>query len=132
MGVITRFTRALKHLSTPLLPDDYTHLLNPLWSSRELRGQIEAVARTSPTTAELVIRPGWGMPTDFKAGQFIGIGVEVAGTYKWRSYSLTNPPLPADGLLTISVRALKAGYVSQHLVAFAKPGHGRPPGRASR
>nr|WP_120491144.1 ferredoxin reductase [Corynebacterium lactis] len=122
MSIIGTLSRALKHLSTPLLPDDYTHLVNPLWSRRQLRGQIESVTRTTPTTAELVIRPGWGVPTDFRAGQFIGIGISVGGKYLWRSYSLTNAPRPANGLLTISVRALDEGYVSQHLVAYAGPG----------
>ena len=89
MGLKTKVSRVLKHLSTPLLPDDYTHLLNPLWSSRELRGQIEAINPTSPTSAELIIRPGWGMPTDFKPGQFIGVGVEAV------SYThLTLPTTP--------------------------------------
>ncbi len=27
-------------ITTPLLPDDYLHLANPLWSARELRGRI--------------------------------------------------------------------------------------------
>ena len=27
-------------LSHPLLPDDYLHLINPLWSARELRGRV--------------------------------------------------------------------------------------------
>lgn len=122
MGIKTKVSRVFKHLSTPLLPDDYTHLINPLWSSRELRGQIEAINPTSPTSAELVIRPGWGMPTDFKSGQFIGLGVEVNGKFLWRSYSLTNAPRPHDGLLTINIRALNDGYVSKHLVANVKPG----------
>ena len=77
MGLKTKVSRVFKHLSTPLLPDDYTHLLNPLWSSRELRGQIEAINPTSPTSAELIIRPGWGMPTDFKPGQFIGLSKNI-------------------------------------------------------
>lgn len=122
MGLKTKVSRVIRHLSTPLLPDDYTHLINPLWSSRELRGQIRQINPTSPTSAELVICPGWGMPTDFKPGQFIGLGVEVNGKFLWRSYSLTNAPEPHDGLLTINIRALDDGYVSQHLVANVKPG----------
>lgn len=31
-------------ITTPLLPDDYLHLANPLWSARELRGRILGVA----------------------------------------------------------------------------------------
>ncbi len=26
-------------MTTPLLPDDYLHMVNPLWSARELRGK---------------------------------------------------------------------------------------------
>ena len=32
-------------LFTPLLPDDYLELINPLWSTRELRGRIERIER---------------------------------------------------------------------------------------
>ena len=32
---------AVRALFTPLLPDDYLELINPLWSTRELRGRIE-------------------------------------------------------------------------------------------
>ena len=32
-------------ITTPLLPDDYLHLANPLWSARELRGRILEVRR---------------------------------------------------------------------------------------
>jgi len=30
-------------VTTPLLPDDYLKLLNPLWSARELRGRVVEV-----------------------------------------------------------------------------------------
>ena len=33
--------RAIEALTTPLLPSDYLELINPLWSTRELRGRIE-------------------------------------------------------------------------------------------
>ncbi len=37
-GLVARAT-------TPLLPDDYLKLLNPLWSARELRGVVVDVRR---------------------------------------------------------------------------------------
>ncbi len=40
-GAVARFT-------TPLLPDDYLHLVNPLWSARELRGRIVEVRPPRP------------------------------------------------------------------------------------
>ena len=38
-----RVLKALSSLSSPLLPDDYLELINPLWSTRELRGRVEEV-----------------------------------------------------------------------------------------
>ena len=122
MKLAKRIRRAATALTTPLLPDDYTHLIDPLWSARELRGRIEKITQTGNDTAELVIRPGWSMPTHFHPGQFIGIGLRIGGKYFWRSYSLTNAPAPRDGMLTITVKAQQEGFLSQHLVAHAKPG----------
>ena len=46
-----RALRAVRSLFSPLLPDDYLELINPLWSTRELRGRIE---RIEPETADAV------------------------------------------------------------------------------
>ena len=43
-----RILRAVEALTSPLLPGDYLELINPLWSTRELRGRIEAI---EPETA---------------------------------------------------------------------------------
>ena len=40
-----RVLKALSSLSSPLLPDDYLELVNPLWSTRELRGRVKHVKR---------------------------------------------------------------------------------------
>lgn len=137
MTILDRVRGALTGLSTPLLPDDYTRLLHPLWTRRELRGQIVSVTRQGPDVADLVIRRGPGVPADFRPGQHIGIGVRVDGRFVWRSYSLTNAPDPVagtggrglrtrggtgDGHLRITVKAQHEGRLSRHLVAHAKPG----------
>ncbi|WJY99183.1 Stearoyl-CoA 9-desaturase electron transfer partner [Corynebacterium hansenii] len=122
MSIGNRLRGAFRHLSTPLMPDDYTRLVNPLWSKRELRGQIERVSRPAEDVVELVIKPGWGVPADFRAGQYIGVGVRVDGRLVWRSYSLTNAPQSADGMLTVTVKAQEQGRLSQHLVANVTPG----------
>lgn len=79
-------------ITTPLLPDDYLQLANPLWSARELRGRIVEVRRETTDCATLVIKPGWGFQFDYQPGQYIGIGVLVDGRWRWRSYSLTSSP----------------------------------------
>lgn len=113
--------KALTAWTTPLLPDDYTALLNPLWSTRELRGEIVNVTRHNDDTISLDIRPGWAVPVDFAAGQYIGIGVQVNGRFVWRSYSLTNMA-GHDAIFSITVKAQQGGRLSEHLVDTAKPG----------
>ena len=63
-------------ITTPLLPDDYLKLANPLWSARELRGRVVEVRRETEDSATLVIKPGWGFTFDYQPGQFVTIGGE--------------------------------------------------------
>lgn len=114
-------------ITTPLLPDDYLHLANPLWSARELRGRVLEVRRETEDSATLVIKPGWGFSFDYRPGQYIGIGLLVRGRWRWRSYSLTSPPAATSGsglqrTVTITVKAMPEGFLSTHLVAGVEPG----------
>lgn len=110
-------------ITTPLLPDDYLKLANPLWSARELRGRVVRVQRETVDSATLVIKPGWGFSFDYQSGQYVGIGLLVDGRWRWRSYSLTSSPI-ALGARTISVtvKAMPEGFLSTHLVGGVKPG----------
>jgi ferredoxin-NADP reductase len=114
--------RAAKLLTTPLHPDDYFSLINPLWSARELRGRIEKVVPETDDAATLVIKPGWGARFDYSPGQYIGIGVELEGRYHWRSYSLSSAPTHKGRSFTITVRAMPEGFLSDHLVRGLAPG----------
>ncbi|MGA7052177.1 MAG: ferredoxin reductase [Mycobacterium sp.] len=115
-------------ITTPLLPDDYLHLANPLWSARELRGRILQVRRETEDSATLVIKPGWGFSFDYQPGQYIGIGLPVDGRWRWRSYSLTSSPAAAAAgaggprTVTITVKAMPEGFLSAHLVDGVEPG----------
>jgi stearoyl-CoA 9-desaturase NADPH oxidoreductase len=111
-------------ITTPLLPDDYLHLANPLWSARELRGRILEVRRETEDSATLVIKPGWGFSFDYQPGQYMGIGVLVDGRWRWRSYSLTSSPATSASArtVTITVKAMPEGFLSTHLVAGVEPG----------
>jgi ferredoxin-NADP reductase len=112
---------AAEWLTTPLLPDDYLGLLNPLWSTRELRGRVEAVRPETGDSATIVIRPGAGWARH-RAGQHVGVGVDVDGVRRWRSYSLSSAPERQDGCISITVKAVPDGLVSPHLVRRIAPG----------
>jgi hypothetical protein len=108
--------------TTPLLPDDYLSLLNPLWSARELRGEIVAVKSETDDTATVIIRPGWGFSGDYSPGQHVGIGLRVDGKWHWRSYSLTSVPERGEENISIAVKATPEGFLSAHLVNGVEPG----------
>ncbi|XBL46403.1 ferredoxin reductase [Mycobacterium europaeum] len=119
--------KLVARITTPLLPDDYLHLANPLWSARELRGRILEVRRETEDSATLVIKPGWGFNFDYQPGQYIGIGLLIDGRWRWRSYSLTSSPAETSGsgsarTVTITVKAMPEGFLSTHLVAGVERG----------
>ena len=114
-GLVARAT-------TPLLPDDYLKLLNPLWSARELRGVVVDVRRETEDSATVTIKPGWGFSGDYQPGQYLGIGLRVGGRWHWRSYSLTSIPRRDKKLLSITVKATPEGFLSSHLVNGVEPG----------
>lgn len=120
-AVRRRALRAVRSLFSPLLPDDYLELINPLWSTRELRGRIERIDHETPETATVSIRPGheW---MGHRPGQYVRIGVVVDGVHHWRAYSLTSEPERADGCISITPKLVESGKVSPYLVRGAKPG----------
>jgi ferredoxin-NADP reductase len=109
-------------LTTPLHPDDYLSLINPLWTARELRGRVEKVIPETEDAATIVIRPGWGWHYDHRPGQYVGIGIQVKGKFHWRSYSVSSPPKKSGGTIAITVRAMPEGFLSEHLVSGLEPG----------
>jgi hypothetical protein len=60
--------KALGSLSSPLLPDDYLGLVNPLWPTHELRGRIVEVKHETANATTILINPGHRWPVH-KPGQ---------------------------------------------------------------
>ncbi|MFH7598534.1 ferredoxin reductase [Streptomyces racemochromogenes] len=117
----SRAWKLLEMVTTPLLPSDYLDLVSPLRAGADLRGRIEAVHPETGDAATIVIRPGRGW-RGHTPGQYVRIGIDVDGRRLWRAYSLTSPPDRGDGRVTITVKTVPGGKVSNHLVRRAKPG----------
>src|SRR5947209_9968553 len=116
-----RVLKVLSALSSPLLIDDYLELINPLWSTRELRGKIEHIRPETEDAATVLIKPGYRWP-GHKPGQYLRIGLDIDGVRHWRAYSLTSDPYREDGLISITVKNVGEGKVSPYLVRAAEPG----------
>ena len=114
-GPLRLLRKVAEAVTTPLVPADYLDVLDPLWSSADLRGRVVAVHPETGDAATVVIKPGrgWG---GHVAGQYVRLGVDVDGVRQWRSYSLTSVPGRPDGCLAVTVKAIRGGTVSEHLV----------------
>src|SRR5680860_323663 len=116
-----RVVRLAEQVTTPLLPSDYLDIVSPLRSGADLRGRIVGVQPETRDAVTLVIQPGRGW-VRHTPGQYVRIGVDVDGVRQWRAYSLTSPADRADGCVTITVKAIPDGKVSNHLVRRARVG----------
>jgi ferredoxin-NADP reductase len=79
------------------------------------RARVEAVTQETADARTLTLRPGRGWRRH-RAGQFVKVGVEVDGRILTRTYSITSPPERSDGRITITVKAMPGGRVSNALV----------------
>ncbi len=112
--------RLVKAATTPLLPEDYVDLFDPLRSSTRLRGRVVSVTNETADAVTVTIKPGRAW-RGHRPGQYTRIGVDVDGVRLWRAYSITSGPR-ADGCISITVKAISGGAVSTHLVESLRAG----------
>lgn len=119
--MLERALGAVEGLFTPLLPDDYLEMINPMWSTREVRGRVERIVQENDDAVTIIIRPSfrWEGHTP---GQYLRVGVVVDGVHHWRAYSLTSDPRRPDGHISITPKTVPDGKVSPHLNTKLKPG----------
>src|ERR1700704_1956643 len=113
-----RALRALRSLFTPLLPDDYLELINPLWSTQELRGRIESIEHETADAVTILSGPA-GQGPGQEPGQYLRIGFVVDGVHHWRAYSLTSDPDRPDGWISITPKLVEEGKVSPYFIRMA-------------
>jgi stearoyl-CoA 9-desaturase NADPH oxidoreductase len=113
--------RAARAFSSPLLPDDYLELINPLWSTRELRGRVEAVEPETENSTTVTIKPGYEWP-GHHPGQYVRIGFDIEGVRHWRAYSLTSDSDDDAGIISITPKLVPEGIVSPYVNQRLRPG----------
>jgi ferredoxin-NADP reductase len=119
--LLRRALRAISAWTSPLLPDDYLELINPLWSTRELRGRVESIEREAGDAVTVLIRPGWDW-MGHRPGQYLRIGLDIDGKRHWRAYSLTSDPHHPQGFISVTPKLVKEGQVTPFINQQLKPG----------
>ncbi len=116
-----RALQAIGAFTSPLLPDDYLEMINPLWSTRELRGRVEELVPEAGSAVTVLIRPGHAWP-GHQPGQYLRIGFDIDGVRHWRAYSLTSDPGRPDGFISITPKLVEDGKVTPYINRELKPG----------
>lgn len=113
--------RATTMLATPWLRplndvaalDDLLAQLHPTWALTRIRARVRAVIDETPDTKTFVLRPNRNWP-GFRAGQHVGVEVEIGGVRHQRRYSLSSAPL-RGARIAITVKRQPGGRVSNWL-----------------
>jgi ferredoxin-NADP reductase len=97
--------------------------VNPMWIQAYTPARIEQIIEETSDTKTFVLKPSarWG---GFKAGQHINICTEINGTRNNRTFSLSSSPLlwQEQGLITLTIKRLSGGLVTNWLHDHLKPG----------
>lgn len=97
--------------------------VDPLWSQKQMRAEIVRIEQETPQCKTFVLRPAqrW---SGFEAGQYVNVGVNVAGSWLRRNYSLSLAPdqFVRTGLISITVKQVADGVVSNALCEQASVG----------
>jgi len=111
----------LEALAYPHGVDRYLELVRPLLVSRQVRAEVTAVRRQTPKSVTLELRPNdaW---RGLRAGQSVGLSVEIDGVRETRSYSPAGSQHALAGALELTVSTHPEGLVSRHLREHAAPG----------
>lgn len=111
----------------PLRHSHYLELVNPLWTRHVLMARVVGVRDETADTRTLTLRPGRGWRSH-RAGQYVRLGVPVDGKRHTRTYSISSAPGRLDGCITVTVKAIDGGRVSQQLKRGVKVGDYLPLG----
>lgn len=115
-----RIRRLLKPVVAPGVFDFWASRFNRTWSWERPLARIVAREQASSDSVTLVLAPNRHVG-GFAPGQHVNVTAEVDGVRITRSYSLTGLPR-ADGRLSITVKGIAGGKLSQHLCQRARVG----------
>ena len=114
-------SRVVGALASPHGIDHYLVTARAGWATARPPARVVTVARATPGTVTLTLRPGPGWTTH-TAGQHVALTAPVDGARRTRCFSISSSPRRADGLIELMIKANGHGGVSDHLVRRAQVG----------
>jgi ferredoxin-NADP reductase len=112
---------AVSALTTPNPVDRYLELVNPTWSAREVKATVVAADRQTDKSVTFTLKPNSNWK-GFKAGQHVGLTVQIKGILRTRFYSIASSEHRKDGCLEFTMSKHPDGLVSGWLLENAEVG----------
>src|SRR5271155_4993593 len=109
----------LEALTYPHGVDRYVELVRPLLAKHDVRAEVTAVRHQTPRSVTLTLRPNENW-RGLRAGQFVGVSMEIDGVRETRPYSPASSEHAAGGALELTVSTHPDGRVSRYLRARAR------------
>jgi len=109
----------LEALAYPHGVDRYVELVRPLLVKGEVRAEVTAARRQTAKSVTLTLRPNENW-RGLRAGQFVGLSVEIDGVRETRPYSPAGSE--HEDTLELTVSTHPEGKVSRYLRDHARPG----------
>jgi ferredoxin-NADP reductase len=103
-------SRLVGALAAPRDIDEYLQLIDPVWSVHAVRARVVSVERDGDRAVSLWLAPN-GAWRGFRAGQYVQLGVEIAGVRHSRCFSISSAPSD-DSQLRLSLQLLPGGKLS--------------------
>ena len=114
-------SRLAEALAYPHGVDRYVELVRPLLLKRDVRAELTSVRCQTPKSVTLALRPNENW-RGLRAGQFVGVSVEIDGVRHTRPYSPAGSQRAAAGALELTVSTHPQGRVSRYLREHARTG----------
>jgi ferredoxin-NADP reductase len=102
-------------------------LVNPLWSTHKLQARVEKVWDETKDARTITLKPGLNWRRH-RAGQHVRVGIPVGGEHFTRTYTISSAPERDDETFTITVKVIRDGKISPHIVRKIKVGDYLPIG----
>ena len=114
-------SRLLEALAYPHGVDRYLEIVRPLLVKHQVRAEVTAVRCQTPKSVTLQLRPNESW-RGLRAGQFVGLSLNIDGVRETRPYSPAGSQHAAGGVLELTVSTHPEGKVSRYLRDYARPG----------
>jgi ferredoxin-NADP reductase len=122
-GQIGRLSRLRQHEGVDYTSEEYRDAVRRTVARIHpptMHLRVSEIMQETPSASTLRFNRLDGELPPWRAGQYVTLSVQVAGTHAWRPYSVSSPP--GAGFIDLTICRRAGGLVSERLLSSVRPG----------